>query len=74
MRALIERVFVAGLGPAGAGLAAMDDGAAIAMGDGFLVLTTGLLCHQAAPSFPAATSAGWPICGTVNDLAMMGAN
>jgi len=32
MRTLIEKVFVAGLGPAGAGLAAMDDGAAIPVG------------------------------------------
>ena len=72
MRALIERVFVAGLGPAGAGLAAMDDGAAIAMGDGFLVLTTDSYVIKPL-FFPGGDIGRLAICGTVNDLSMMGA-
>jgi len=72
MRALIERVFVAGLGPAGAGLAAMDDGAAIAMGDGFLVLTTDSYVIKPL-FFPGGDIGRLAISGTINDLAMMGA-
>ena len=42
MRALIEQVFAKGLGEVedGIGLAAMDDGAAIPMGDQYLVIAT----------------------------------
>ena len=72
MRALIERVFVTGLGSAGAGLAAMDDGAAIAVGDGFLVLTTDSYVIKPL-FFPGGDIGRLAISGTVNDLAMMGA-
>jgi hydrogenase expression/formation protein HypE len=72
MRILIEKVFVAGLGPAGAGLAAMDDGAAIPVGDGFLVLTTDSYVIKPL-FFPGGDIGRLAICGTINDLAMMGA-
>ena len=74
MRALIEQVFLPGLGdvPGGVGLAAMDDGAAIPLGDRFLVITTD--AHVVAPRwFPGGDLGRIAICGTVNDLAMMGA-
>ncbi|HSQ66660.1 MAG TPA: hydrogenase expression/formation protein HypE, partial [Polyangiaceae bacterium] len=77
MRALVEEVFVRdaldGL-PAGAvGLAAMDDGAAIPLGDGrWLVVTTD--SHVISPIFfPGGDIGRLAISGTVNDLAMMGA-
>jgi len=72
MRALIEKVFVAGLGAAGAGLAAMDDGAVIPVGNRFLVLTTDSYVIK-PPFFPGGDIGRLAICGTVNDLAMMGA-
>jgi hydrogenase expression/formation protein HypE len=72
MRALIESVFVKGLGPAGAGLDAMDDGAAIPVGDGFLVLTTDSYVIKPL-FFPGGDIGRLAICGTVNDLSMMGA-
>jgi hydrogenase expression/formation protein HypE len=72
MRALIESVFVAGLGPAGAGLAAMDDGAVIPVGDRFLVLTTDSYVIKPL-FFPGGDIGRLAICGTINDLAMMGA-
>lgn len=75
MRALIERVFVAGLGDVpveGIGLAALDDGAAIKVGDRWLVLTTD--SHVVKPiEFPGGDIARLAVCGTVNDLAVMGA-
>jgi hydrogenase expression/formation protein HypE len=74
MRALIEQVFTAGLGevPGGVGLAAMDDGAAIPLGDGWLVVTTD--SHVVHPiRFPGGDIGRLSVCGTVNDLAMMGA-
>jgi len=77
MRALVEEVFIRdaldGL-PAGAvGLAAMDDGAAIPLGDGrWLVVTTD--SHVISPIFfPGGDIGRLAISGTVNDLAMMGA-
>jgi hydrogenase expression/formation protein HypE len=73
MRALIEDVFLSLGGPVdGVGLAAMDDGAAIRIGDQFLVLTTD--SHVVHPRFfPGGDIGRLSICGTVNDLAMMGA-
>jgi hydrogenase expression/formation protein HypE len=74
MRALIEQIFAAGFGdvPNGVGLSAMDDGAAIPLGDGYLVLTTD--AHVVQPIvFPGGDIGRLAICGTVNDLAMMGA-
>ncbi|MBV8545068.1 MAG: hydrogenase expression/formation protein HypE [Acidobacteria bacterium] len=75
MRALIERLFVrdfATLPFDGVGIAAMDDGAAIRFGDDWLVITTD--SHVIHPIFfPGGDIGRLSICGTVNDLAMMGA-
>ena len=75
MRALIERLFVrdfATLPFDGVGIAAMDDGAAIRVGDDWLVITTD--SHVIHPIFfPGGDIGRLSICGTVNDLAMMGA-
>jgi hydrogenase expression/formation protein HypE len=75
MRALIEQVFAPGFGdvPGGIGLAAMDDGAAIPIGpDRWLVITTD--AHVVQPLvFPGGDIGRLAVCGTVNDLAMMGA-
>jgi len=82
MRRLIEEVFVAGAAlPAGngyrpaewgIGLAAMDDGAAIRLGDRWLVMTTD--SHVIHPVFfPGGDIGRLAVSGTVNDLAMIGA-
>jgi hydrogenase expression/formation protein HypE len=74
MRALIEDVFLSLGGPVdGVGLDAMDDGAAIRVGpDQWLVLTTD--SHVVQPRFfPGGDVGRLSVCGTVNDLAMMGA-
>jgi len=75
MRALIARLFVDGADdpPGGVGLSAMDDGAALPIGDGrFLIVTTD--SHVVSPIFfPGGDIGRLAICGTVNDLAMMGA-
>ncbi|HET7433409.1 MAG TPA: hydrogenase expression/formation protein HypE [Thermoanaerobaculia bacterium] len=75
MRALIEKVFVrdfATLPFDGVGIAAMDDGAAIKIGDEWLVITTD--SHVIHPIFfPGGDIGRLSISGTVNDLAMMGA-
>jgi hydrogenase expression/formation protein HypE len=75
MRALIEEIFARGAEdpPGGVGLQAMDDGAALPLGDGrFLVLTTD--SHVVSPLFfPGGDIGRLAICGTVNDLSMMGA-
>src|SRR5580765_5810381 len=74
MRALIEQIFAAGFGavPGGIGLPEMDDGAAIPIGDRFLVITTD--SHVVHPTFfPGGDIGRLAVCGTVNDLAMMGA-
>lgn len=75
MRALIEQVFARGLGDVDegdVGLRAMDDGAAIRVGDQYLVIATD--SHVVHPiAFPGGDIGRLAICGTVNDLAMMGA-
>ncbi|HEU4521517.1 MAG TPA: hydrogenase expression/formation protein HypE [Thermoanaerobaculia bacterium] len=75
MRALIERLFVrefAAMPFDGVGLGAMDDGAAIPLGDEWLVITTD--SHVIHPIFfPGGDIGRISISGTVNDLAMMGA-
>jgi len=69
MRKLIERVFLAGA----TGVAAdMDDGAAIRVGDQWLIVTTD--SHVIQPIvFPGGDIGRLSVAGTVNDLAMMGA-
>ncbi|GEJ55748.1 hydrogenase expression/formation protein HypE [Anaeromyxobacter diazotrophicus] len=73
MRALIEDVFLPLGGPVdGVGLSAMDDGAALRVGDQWLVVTTD--SHVVQPIFfPGGDIGRISVCGTVNDLAMMGA-
>jgi hydrogenase expression/formation protein HypE len=74
MRALIEQVFTTGFGAVegGIGLAQMDDGAAIPVGDQWLVITSD--SHVVKPVFfPGGDIGRLAVCGTVNDLAMMGA-
>jgi hydrogenase expression/formation protein HypE len=73
MRALIEDVFLGLGGPVdGIGLSALDDGAALRLGDRWLVVTTD--SHVVHPVFfPGGDIGRLAICGTVNDLAMMGA-
>jgi hydrogenase expression/formation protein HypE len=73
MRALIQDVFLGLGGPVdGIGLSALDDGAAFRLGDQWLVLTTD--SHVVHPIFfPGGDIGRLSICGTVNDLAMMGA-
>lgn len=75
MRSLIESVFLRGAGDLrvdGFGLEALDDGAAIRLGDRWLVLTTD--SHVVKPRFfPGGDIGRLAIAGTVNDLAMMGA-
>jgi hydrogenase expression/formation protein HypE len=77
MRSLIQEVFVNGAATNGhssgdIGLAAMDDGAALRVGDRWLVLTTD--SHVVHPLFfPGGDIGRLAVSGTVNDLAMMGA-
>jgi hydrogenase expression/formation protein HypE len=77
MRALIEHVFAPGFAAVPAtdevvGLSAFDDGAAFRVGDEWLVLTTD--SHVVHPiEFPGGDIGRLSVCGTVNDLAMMGA-
>jgi hydrogenase expression/formation protein HypE len=78
MRRLIEEAFLqafetdpprrAGI----VGVADMDDGGAVRIGDRWLVLTTD--SHVIQPAFfPGGDIGRLAVCGTVNDLAMMGA-
>lgn len=75
MRALIEKLFIrefAAMPFDGVGLGAMDDGAAIPIGDQFLIVTTD--SHVIHPIFfPGGDIGRISIAGTVNDLTMMGA-
>jgi len=76
MRTLIQEVFLEGMtAPAVDGeirLAAMDDGAALRVGDKWLVMTTD--SHVIHPVFfPGGDIGRLAVSGTVNDLAMMGA-
>jgi hydrogenase expression/formation protein HypE len=73
MRALIQDVFLGLGGPVdGIGLSALDDGAALRLGERWLVVTTD--SHVVHPVFfPGGDIGRLAVCGTVNDLAMMGA-
>ena len=75
MRALIQEVFLNGFAEAtvdGIGPAAMDGGAALRLGDRWLVVTTD--SHVIHPVFfPGGDIGRLAVAGTVNDLAMMGA-
>ena len=76
MRTLIQEVFLEGMTTASAdgeiGLAAMDDGAALRVGNKWLVMTTD--SHVIHPVFfPGGDIGRLAVSGTVNDLAMMGA-
>jgi len=75
MRELVARVFLsraADVGDGDVGLAALDDGAALRVGDQWLVFTTDT--HVVKPIFfPGGDIGRLAVSGTVNDLAMMGA-
>ena len=75
MRALIEDVFLDDapeVSPRDVGPRAMDDGAALWIGDRWVVVTTD--SHVVQPIFfPGGDIGRLSVCGTVNDLAMMGA-
>jgi hydrogenase expression/formation protein HypE len=75
MRRLIENTLTAGFRDIeidGIGLGAFDDGAAIRIGDRWLVVTTD--SHVVQPIFfPGGDIGRLAIAGTVNDLSMMGA-
>ena len=76
MRTLIQQVFLDGAvrepADGGIGLSAMDDGAALRVGDQWLVVTTD--SHVIHPIFfPGGDIGRLAVAGTVNDLAMMGA-
>jgi hydrogenase expression/formation protein HypE len=75
MRSLIEDVLATGFADSpfdGIGLEAFDDGAAMKVGDEWLVITTD--SHVIHPiEFPGGDIGKLSIAGTMNDLAMMGA-
>src|SRR5512144_2836364 len=78
MRRLIEEAFLRAFvtdppAPAGTiGLAAMDDGGAVRIGDRWLVVTTDSHVIK-PPFFPGGDIGRLAVAGTVNDLAVMGA-
>jgi hydrogenase expression/formation protein HypE len=75
MRRLVTDVFASAFDPsphAEIGLAALDDGAVLRVGEHHLVVTTD--AHVVSPAFfPGGDIGRLAICGTVNDLAVMGA-
>ena len=75
MRGLIGDLFASAFDPsphADVGLAALDDGAVLRVGTHRLVVTTD--AHVVSPAFfPGGDIGRLAICGTVNDLAVMGA-
>jgi len=75
MRQLVQSVFARGAAESsgdGVGLRQLDDGAALRVGDGWLVFTTD--AHVVKPAFfPGGDIGRLAVSGTVNDLAMMGA-
>jgi hydrogenase expression/formation protein HypE len=75
MRRLIQETLTRGFVDVevdGFGIAAMDDGAALRVGDKWLIVTTD--SHVVQPVFfPGGDIGRLAISGTVNDLAMMGA-
>jgi hydrogenase expression/formation protein HypE len=76
MRALVSSIFAreapVALEGGGIGLGALDDGAALRVGDRWLVFTTdGHVVDP--PFFPGGDIGRLAVCGAVNDLAMMGA-
>ncbi|HTR64030.1 MAG TPA: hydrogenase expression/formation protein HypE [Candidatus Binataceae bacterium] len=75
MRELIQQVFIGDAKAptdGGIGLAAMDDGAALRVGDRWLVMTTDSYVVK-PPFFPGGDIGRLAVSGTVNDLSMMGA-
>lgn len=75
MRDLVGDVLIRGLARdvrGGIGLAALDDGAALPVGDRWLVVTTDSHVIK-PPFFPGGDIGRLAVSGTVNDLAMMGA-
>jgi hydrogenase expression/formation protein HypE len=78
MRRLIEESFLSAFlappleRPGVIGLAALDDGAAVRIDDRWLVVSTDSHVIQ-PPFFPGGDIGRLAVCGTVNDLAMMGA-
>ena len=70
--AVLEAFRPDGEAPGLHGLSALDDGAAIRIGDRWLILTTDSHVIQ-PPFFPGGDIGRLAVCGTVNDLAMMGA-
>lgn len=74
MRDLVRELFVPDAGPSvdGIGLEALDDGAALRVGGRWLVVTTD--AHVIQPIFfPGGDIGRLSVCGSVNDLAVMGA-
>ncbi len=75
MRLLIHETILPLIGTReieGIGLKALDDGAALPLQDGYLVITTD--SHVVKPIFfPGGDIGRLAVCGTVNDLAVMGA-